>query len=201
MLGTFHTMLKGARMQRRRVLGQAFLGAAALFALAGCAGSLLAPKSVNLSERELADMVARAFPLDRKLLEVVDVHVSAPRLTLLPQRNKLAVDLNLNAADRVFGKSFKGRLAFESGLRFEPSDQSLRLAQVQVNELSLDSAGTAQALAQRLGAAIAEKVLEGYPLHRLSDERWAQLQKHGVQPGALRVTGAGLEMALEPIRH
>ncbi|EHR71686.1 hypothetical protein BurJ1DRAFT_2864 [Burkholderiales bacterium JOSHI_001] len=189
-------------MQRRLVLGLAATGAAALFALAGCANGLLAPKSVNLSERELLSLVDRAFPLDRKLLEVVDVHVDAPRLKLLPERNKLAVDLQLNAADRVFGRAFKGRLAFESGLRFEPSDQSLRLAQVQVNELSLDGGtGGAQALAQRLGAAIAEKVLEGFLLHRLSDERWAQLQKAGVQPGAVRVTGGGLEMALEPIRH
>ena len=187
-------------MQRRLVLGLASTGVAVLVALAGCASGLLAPKSVNLSERELADLVNRAFPLDRKLLEVVDLHVSAPRLKLLPERNKLAVDLELDGADRVFGKSFKGRLAFESGLRFEPSDQSLRLAQVKVNELSLDSGGAAPALSQRLGAALAEKVLEGYPLHRLSEDRWAQLKKYGVQPGAVRVTGGGLEMALEPMR-
>jgi hypothetical protein len=188
-------------MQRRLVLGLAPWGAAAALGLAGCASGLMAPKSVSLSERELADMMARAFPLDRKLLEVVDVHVSAPRLTLLPERNKLAVDLDLNGADRLFGKAFKGRLAFESGLRFEPSDHSLRLAQVRVNELSLDSGGAAQALTQRLGAALAEKVLEGHAVHRLSEDRRAQLQKFGVQPGMVRVTSGGLEMALEPVRR
>lgn len=188
-------------MRRRNVLCATVATAALMSGLAGCVSNPLAPKSINLSERELAAMVEREFPLDRKLLEVLDIHISAPRLKLLPERNKLALDLDLNGADRLFGKTFKGRLAFESGLRFEPTDRSLRLTQVQVNELSLDSGGPAQVVAQRLGAALAEKVLEGYAVHRLNEDRSALLQKHGLQPGAVRVTGAGLELALEPLRR
>jgi hypothetical protein len=185
-------------MQRRDLVRHAGLGlgAALSVGLAGCAGALL-PRAVTVSEAELAAALERAFPLDRKLLEVLDVNITQPRLQLMPERNRLGLDLALAATDRLFGRQFKGRLAFSSGLRFEPGDASLRLAQVQVTDLSLQGGGSAQAVAERLGAVLAERALEGLVVHRLSAERQAQLQRAGVKPGALRVTARGLEIPLD----
>jgi hypothetical protein len=170
-------------------------------ALAGC-GSLLAPDRVVLSEAELASAMARSFPLQRQLLEVLEVKVSQPRLTLLPDTNRLGAQLEISALDRLFGQSLQGRIAFETGLRFEPSDQSLRMTQVHVTDLRIDESGVKASrnpAAGRLGAALAERVLEDFALHRLRPDQQQRLAQAGVQPGAVTVTGRGVEIRLDPL--
>lgn len=168
-----------------------------LAALQGCA-LLAPPDTVVLSEREIAALVDKAFPMDRRLLEVLDVTIAAPRLTLRPERNRIAAEIEVGAVDRLFGQALRGRLGFESGLRIEPGDQSLRLAQVRVTELRLDDGAAPPASAQRLGAALAERVLEDLVLYRLKPEQQARLARAGVQAAQVTVTGRGVEIGLAP---
>lgn len=174
---------------------------AGLAALAGCAW-LPPPDRVVLSEADLADALARSFPLQRQLLDVLDVRVSQPRLTLLPQTNRLAARVEVRALDRLFGQAFTGRIAFETGLRYEPADQSLRMTQVRVTDLHLDEAGVTASrnpLAQRLGTVLAERVLEDFTVHRLRPDQADRLQAAGVRPGEVTVTARGVEIRLDPL--
>ena len=73
-------------MPRRRLLLPL---AAAL--LASCAG-LGGPKVITLDEAELARLVARHFPLERRAFELIELRVEAPQMALLPQSNRLATE-------------------------------------------------------------------------------------------------------------
>jgi hypothetical protein len=184
-------------MHRRHSLAALGAGLAAAM-LAGCA-NMLVPSAIHLTEAELAARLEKAFPLDRRLLDMLDVNVRAPRLKLLPDTNRMAVDLDVGASDRLLGSKLAGKLVFESGLRFEPSDQSLRLERVRVNELRLDGAGsTGRGLGQRLAGVLAESMLEGLPIYHLSPERQEQLRKAGVRPGTVSINSRGLEIPLVP---
>lgn len=194
---------------RRHLLITLVASAAGPVLLSGCAG-LGGPTVITLGEAELVGLVNRAFPLQRRLLEVLDVQLSAPHLHLLPERNRLAVDLTLTTQERLLGGSGRGRLGFDSALRWEPADATVRLNQVRVQQLGFDSGG-APALdavaaspsasgpasgAQRLGRTLAERLLEDLVIYRLSPERQASLRQLGLQPGAVTVTARGVEITL-----
>ncbi len=191
-------------MQRRHWL--LTLASAALPLLPGCAG-LGGPRVITLDEAELSRLVARAFPMNRRLLELLDLQLSAPRLQLLPDSNRLAVALSVAAEDRVFGGIGRGELAFDSALRWSPDDATLRLTQVRVHRVELMAADDLRGAAaarpftltggvQRIGQALAERVLEDLAVYRLSAERQQQLRQQGLQPGAVTVTARGVEITL-----
>ena len=193
-----------------------------MFGVAGCAG-LIGPQTLTLSEAELNALIARAFPLQRRVLELLDVQMSAPRLRLLPDTNRLAVALVVSTQDRVFGRSARGSLRFDAALRWDAAEAAIRLAQVRVQQLRLDGGSGTAALdatapsttavpadssdpgamlasnAARLGLVLAERALDGLQLYRLSPERQAHLRQLGLQPGTVLVTSAGLQVTLVPL--
>ena len=184
----------------------------------GCTG-LGGPTVITLSEAEIVARIERSFPLTRRVLEIFEVQLQAPRLHLLPAQNRLAVDLTVQTQDRLFGKTGWGQLRFDSALRYDPRDATLRLTQVRVQQLSL-SAGSAAAEANpatnpathppsasaalpglsgtsaRLGNALAERVLDDLVIYRVPAERLASLRQLGLQPGAVTITARGLEITL-----
>ena len=118
----------------RRQLLQAALAGAVGWGLAGCSG-WAGPRVITLGEAELADRIGRLFPRSQRLLELLDIELSTPRLRLLPESNRLALSLWLRTRERLLGNVGHGQLAFDCALRWEAQDFSLRLTQVRVQQL------------------------------------------------------------------
>jgi hypothetical protein len=190
-------------INRRRVLAMAAWASVASVAagLSACAG-LGGERSFRVDEAELQALLEKNFPVDRKLLELFDVTLKAPRVRLLPETNRVAAELELASSDRLLGRLLSGRLAFDAQLRIEPSDNSLRLAQVRVQQFTLGSgqgAGNERGLPlDRIGSAVAERVLEGLAVYTLPPERAARLRQLGLAPQAVAVTRGALEVTLAP---
>ena len=182
----------------RRSLTSMLFAATLIMLLAACS-SLIGPRNFRLSEAELTELVAKQFPYDRRFLEVFDVRVAAPRLTLLPEANRIATELPLEASDRLFGHVYKGQLSLDYGLRYDEQDHSIRLSQVRVNQLVFDGASTPmQPVVNRLGGLLAEQLLKDLAIYRFKPEDLKRAQDRGYQPGDLKVTSRGVEMALNP---
>jgi len=182
-----------------RLFSAAFkaLTALSLLALSACAG-LDGPTRITLSQADLQALLQRNFPIDKRVLEVFEVKALAPELRLLPERNRLAAVAQVQVRERLRDSAWTGRLHFDTALRWEPSDQSVRLTQVRVRELVVDDAGTGQRRsADRLGAVLAERLLEDLSVYRLSPERQAKLIKLGAQPSAITVTSRGVEITFD----
>jgi hypothetical protein len=179
----------------RRRLCVAPLGLALV--AAGCAA--LGPRNLTLSEADLGRLLASRFPTTQRLAEVVDVTVSSPRVWLIPERNRLGGTFDVNAAERLFGRAANGKLAMECALRFEPADDSIRLTQVRVQQLQMETGGAALPLqAQRIGSLLAEKVLDDMAVYRLKPEQAERLHAAGLRTGAVTVTSRGVEVTLAP---
>lgn len=193
-------------MQRRLLLhtGGA-LGAGLVLAstagLTGCAG-FGGPTVITLTEAELQRLLAREFPLNRRLLEVLQVELPAPTLALQPERNRLGLTFTAQVQDRLTQRPLRGELGFDTALRFEPRDASVRLTQVRVNRLRRladerpTAVSPAEGLLSSVGAAVAERMLEDLPIYTLSAERRADLRRLGLAPGAVTVTARGVEITL-----
>ena len=167
--------------------------------LAACAG---VPRSITLSEAELQAQLAKRFPVQRSLLDSVDLQLSDPVLRLDAAANRLATELTLLGSERRSGRSLQGRLALDYGLRWEPSDGSVRLVQPRVRSLQFGDAALSSRRAemlQQMGVALAERLLDDLVLYRVPEARLQALRSAGYRPGTLQVTPAGLEIGIEPL--
>lgn len=177
------------------------IAASAGLVAVGCAG-FGGPTTVTLRADEIQTLVQKSFPQERRLLEVVDVRIAAPRTRLLPESNRIGAVLDMQARERVFGGSWAGRLDFDAALRWDAAEQAVKLTQVRVQDLVLTSAGNAaRSSTERLGAAVAERMLEDLSLYRLQPERAAQLQQKGYAPSAVTVTSRGVEITFEAVKR
>jgi hypothetical protein len=180
-------------MLRRRTALSA-LAVAVPVVLAGCAG-LGGPRNVSLSQADLQRLIERQFPHQRRVLEVIDINVARPTLRLLPERNRIATDLDLAASERLTGRSVRGSLSLDYALRYEPVDASLRLTQVRVQDAKLDlGSGPLSPSSARVATLLAERLLDDFVLYRADPERLKQIQRLGINAAEIAVTDRGIEL-------
>ena len=189
--------IEPAARQRRRFLLR--LGGVACAALAaGCAG-LGGPRVITLSEADLARALARQFPFEGRVLQLVDLRVHTPRLRLLPETNRLATDLQVSLGERLLRGGYRGALSLDYGLRYEPSDQSVRLAQVRVQHLRFEGLPSAlQPVIDGIGPLVAEQLLQDLSIYRFTPEDLDAVRGRGYEPGEVNVTRRGVEITLLP---
>ena len=167
--------------------------------LAACAS--LDPRHVTLSATEVQALVARQFPRQQRLMELLDVSLANPVVRLVPERNRMATTMDLQASERLSGRALRGSLALDHSLRFEPSDATVRLANVKVEVMKVELAGTPlSGQAARLGALLAERVLDDFVIYRVSDERRQSMARAGVNNADVAVTERGIELRFSATR-
>ena len=185
-------------MSRRRgwMVGAAVMAAAVV--MAGCA-ALMGPRDVEVSQAQLQQAVERRFPIERRYLELLDVTVAAPRVLLRPETNRLATEFEVLVSDRVFHGQHRGAIALNYGLRFEPSDNSVRLTNVRIDRFEIDGApALLRQQLDRLGVQLAEQTLNERPVYTLRPKDVEAVQGRGYRPGDIRVTSTGVVVTLLP---
>jgi hypothetical protein len=168
--------------------------------LAACAG---VPRSITLGESELQAQLDKRFPMQRSLLDTFELQLSDPKLRVDAPARRLATELTLRGSDRRSGRSLQGRLTLDYALRFEPADASIRLVQPRIESLQFEpepgQSVRRSEMAQRMGMALAERLLDDLVLYRVPAERLDRLRAAGFRPGTLQVTPAGVEITIEPL--
>ena len=166
--------------------------------LGGCA-AVLGPRNIEVSQQRLQELVARRFPVNKRYLELFDVSIGTPRLTLLPEDNRIATQFDVTATDRLLRRPMNGSMDLNYALRFEPADNTVRLADVRVDSFLLgDVPGPLQNQLNRIGRLLAEEMLDGEVVHTLKPEDVKNAQGRGYRPGDLKVTSRGLLLTLNP---
>jgi len=171
---------------------------AALALLTGCA-SLLGTHDIDISESQLTLLLARQFPMERKVMEVIDLSIANPTLVLIPQGNRVGTELDVSALDRLFGSAATGHVKLDYGLRFQPSDHTIRMTEVRVRELTLASGSSnLHGAAQRIGGLVAENALENLVLYRMKPAQADDMDRLGLVASPITVTPQGLHMSVSP---
>jgi hypothetical protein len=84
-------------------------------------------------------------------------------------------------------------LLVSEGVRFEPSDNTVRLVDVQVERFVIDGLPASwQRQLDRIGKPLARGLLEDQVLYTLRPKDVAELEGRGLRPGDLRVTASGV---------
>lgn len=189
----------GQGMGRRAAL----LGVAGWGLLLGaCAVVSPGPRTVEISEVRLAEMISRHFPVDTRYLEWFDVSLAQPRIRLMPAENRIATQMDYTLGTALTGgRALRGGLELSYGLRFEPGDATVRLADVRVERFDLPGVPASQAgRVNRLGSAMAESVLQDAVVHRLRPDELKHLDGWGYQPGLFKVVPGAVQLTLNPVR-
>jgi hypothetical protein len=178
----------------------------ALAWLAGCAALAPQPKTINLSQERLFQLISSQFPFNNRMLEVLEVAVSKPRVQLDPQNNRIQTGLDVNVAPRGLAgaltqRNFSGVLDMSYGLRFEPSDNSIRMADVKVSKLDVPGVPEQfQVAVNKLGGLLAEKLLSDYSLYKLTAaDLQSEVKGWGYKPGKFSIANNGLNIAIDPV--
>lgn len=185
-------------MSRRGWLGA---GGLVLFAtaLSGCAGLGGGPRTVEVSEARLVELMSRSFPRSQRYLNLFDVTLSTPRVRLMPAQNRIGTELAYSLGSSVLSeRQMKGTLGLSYALRLEPSDATVRLTSVKVERFDLSGLPKAYAgRAHQLGALLAENLFQDLVVHRLDAADLRRLEGRGLRPGALSVVPGGLRLELD----
>jgi hypothetical protein len=173
--------------------------------LLGCAALKPQPKTLMISESKLQQLISGQFPFNSKMLEVLDVGVSSPKISFDAANNRINTSLDLNVmGSGIVGlltkREYKGGIDLSYGLRFEPSDNSVRMTDVKVGKLSVD--GVPESMERpisRLGVALAQKLLSEQVLYKVSAQDMEAAKGWGYKPSALKIAPGGLAITLDPI--
>ncbi|MBP6709895.1 MAG: DUF1439 domain-containing protein [Propionivibrio sp.] len=190
---------------RRTFLTSLLIGFLAL--LSSCATLPPPPKTISVTEARLAQLISSQFPFNSEMLEVLDVVVSTPRISLDPLNNRINTALDIDVAgNSILGlftsKTYKGALDLSYGLRFEPRDATVRLTDVRVHRLDIDGTPSVMRRSiEKLGTPLAQKLLKDYVLYKVRPEDLQAAQGWGYMPGAFKVEATGLSLTLDPVER
>ena len=172
-----------------------------LLALTGCGVMPPGPRQIDVSEAQLLSRIASRFPVKQRQLGLIDVTLDQPRLRLLPEENRVVTEMAYTVGVALTGVApVKGQLELSYGLRYEPSDNTVRLHQARVERLGVDGLSAAQAAqVKKIGGLMAEDLLKEAVVHRVKPEDLQSLSGRGYKPGVLKVVPGGLRLQLDPL--
>jgi hypothetical protein len=179
---------------RRVFLIASSLAAAA--ALTSCA-SILGPREVDIPLPKLQASLDRRFPIDDRLLELFDLHLSRPQLAVLPG-DRVALTVDASVAQSFLRTPLGGTLAFSGRLVVDQAKSGVYLAEPRLERFAIN--GLDESVGRQLARAanvVLERAILDIPVYSF---RMDELRYAGVQyiPTHIATTANGLRVSLEP---
>ncbi|AOK58460.1 DUF1439 domain-containing protein [Burkholderia ubonensis] len=189
------TASRASRRRRFLIACAAAIGVSA--SLAACASTFpFIPDHYTFSRGDAQKAVARKFPYQKTVAQVLDVSLANPVVGLLPDQNRIAVQFDAHFVSPFLRAPVNGKFTVSGQLAYDAPSRSVVIKAPAVDNLTLD--GDAQMYAQQIGAAagmIATQLLTDYPIYTFKPE---QLQFAGVnyEPGTITILTNGIRVAI-----
>ena len=162
--------------------------------LSSCA-SMLGPRQVELPLHKLQSGLDRRFPINERLLELFDVQLTRPQLSLQPERDRVALAVDASVAP-PFARAWTGNIAFSGRLYVDPGRAAVMMAEPRIDRLQLGNPAAERQL-MRVANTLIDSVARDMPVYSFEQK---DLRYAGVQfvPTRIRTTATGLLVTLEP---
>ena len=179
-----------------RNVGLALLACAVL---ASCA-SLVGPRQVEIPLYKLQAGLDRRFPVDSRALELFDIRLSRPQVSLLADSDRIALAMEAYVAPPFLTQSWNGRLALSGRLYIDVARGAVLMADPHVDQFVID--GMDERGQRQLGKVanlLMNKVVRDVPVYsfRMEDLRYAGVQ---FVPTRINARPDALVITLEPAR-
>jgi hypothetical protein len=155
-------------LTRRSVLGA---GIALVACRRALAGFNFFNSEYTVTRAELQRLIARRFPLTQGYGALFNVSLNDPQLSLDAAANRIAVAAKVSIGSALLPQPVDGRIAISSALRYDPPTRTLRLDQPNADRIVLEGVdGQDAERLQRIGAVVAQELLQGQVLHTFRAE-------------------------------
>jgi hypothetical protein len=170
-----------------------------MLGLGGCA-SWLGPQEIEIPVSRLQNSVEAKFPLNERYLDLFDVSLTRPRLSLQTASDRLVLALDARVAPPLLKKPWQGELVVSGGLRIDAARRAVMLADPRLENIRLDAAtgGYTTRLA-RLGTALAEDLLSDMVLYTFAPDAFVVAGQRFV-PTRITTRGNKLVVSFEPAK-
>lgn len=156
----------------------------------------------KISAAQLHEALAARFPLRLGVPGLLELEVSAPRLHLLPARNKLGASLLAQPSGPGLPPTEPGEVDLLFGLRYEATDRTLRANRPEILDLRLP--GLAPDARQALQAwlpALTREVVGEIVVHHFTPRELGLADTMGFEPEKVTVVDDGLLVVFGPKRR
>ena len=179
----------------------AVLAALALLAatVAGCA-SLIGPRQIEVPAARLQQSLERRFPLHNRVLELLDIELSRPQLTLVPGQDRVALTMDASVSPPFLKQSWSGSMTFSGRLAVDAARGAVFINDARIDSVHVDGVDEAR---QRQFAKVAnltmDKLVRDVPIYSFRPE---DLRYGGVQftPTRIATSANALVVTVEPAR-
>jgi hypothetical protein len=152
----------------------------------------------KVSAAQLFDAMSARFPIRLGLAGVLQLQVSAPRLLLLPARNRLGATLLTQVDGAQLPERSAGEVDLLFALRYEATDQTVRAHHAEIADLRWPGlAADARAALQALLPGVARRLGE-LVLHKFSPAQLAVAETMGFEPEEITVLADGVMVFFGP---
>ncbi len=154
----------------------------------------------TFARQDLQSAIATQFPRKLRYMEIFEVNLSNPRLSLDAQNNRLVTTVDAQIDNQLLlARPVTGTLAISSALKYDAAARAVRLDTPTVDKI--DIAGVPAQYAPQLNAlgnSAAEQILKDYPIYTFKPE---QLEMNGkrFEPGAITVEKDGIKVEIKPL--
>lgn len=172
---------------------------ALLTLLSGCA-SLLPPQEIEIPLSRLQKSAEQNFPVNARYLDLFDVTVSNPRLSLQPAADRLVLGLDARVQPPLIKTSWQGELLVSGGLRIDPVRRAVILTEPRLENIRLNAAtGSYTSRLARLGTQLAEDLLTDRVLYTFAPDAFVVAGQRFV-PTRITTRNNSLVVSFEPLR-
>jgi len=177
----------------------AVLALAVATLLSACAG-MLGPRQVEVPLFQLQQALNARFPFNNRYLDLLDIQVRNPQLSLQPGTNRMVTALDASVAPPFLGRSWNGRITLSGNLRYDPSRNAIMLADPRVDHLAFDGVdATYQRHIAKVGSLVAEQLLRDTPLYTFRPDQFRYGGTNFI-PSQIVARQNGLVVTFEPVR-
>ncbi len=167
--------------------------------LAACAG-MVGPRDIELPLHKMQASVEKRFPLNKRILHLVEIQLSNPRVAVLAESGRVGLGMDALVAPPFTRQSWRGNLVLSGRLVIDPVQNAVVLAEPRVDQFVVEGVDEARRQ-QWTGAAnlLMSQLVSEVPLHHFRPE---DLRYAGVQfvPTRITTTARGLLVAVEPVK-
>lgn len=167
--------------------------------LAACA-SVVGPRDIELPLHKMQAGVEKRFPLNKRILHLVDIELSNPRVSVLADGGRVGLSMDALVAPPFSRQSWRGNLGLSGRLVVDAARNAVMLAEPRVERFALDGVdeGRRQQWTDAANLLMAQVVTD-MPLYQFRPE---DLRYAGVQflPTRISTTARGLVVSVEPVK-
>ena len=156
------------------------------------------PREFTLSEAQLQTLVGKHFETAQTYLGLLDIKLSAPRVSLQPESNRVLTALDVAVDTPLIGKPWAGAASISGRLRFDQASNTILLEEPRTENFKVDGVPAVFAdHVNRIGGWLTAQVLRGFAVYTLTPE---DLLFDGVryEPSEFKVKPGELAISLVP---